>query len=325
MPKGIALHSAETTHGEGQAFANGRGAKHKTHKQPVKIPEPTFQIPESPTPPFVSAPPTNFANGAPPQPNLAAAPPFVSAPPTNFANGAPPQPNLAAVTSAMSAAAPDMPICSFAYSSSTAVAGVGQSIELWPPLEIVCGGLVFAVAPELPPGLTLEKHTGLIHGTTLVASEGNYFVTACQPGAPLNMRISTVSIKIISVQAPGFTMTGLMQPEPGVTLVALREQPHHATQPMAAHWPPQMANHNQVSPADSIQIAQTIAALLQRNSSLPSEHAETMNALISGGLVPPPQQQHRTAAALHAARAAVNLLEQTGNFSSSFLGNPYQR
>lgn len=126
----------------------------------------------------------------------------------------------------------NMPMDYFSYTPSSVVAGVGQAVELWPPVPIASAGMVFAVSPALPTGLTLDKNTGLISGIAQEGTDGSrqYFVTACEPRSVVpNIRISMVDIKVINVQAPGYTMSSLVQPEPGVTVVTLREDPNSAS------------------------------------------------------------------------------------------------
>mmetsp|Transcript_49998 Transcript_49998/g.90456 ORF Transcript_49998/g.90456 Transcript_49998/m.90456 type:complete len:167 (-) Transcript_49998:39-539(-) len=118
------------------------------------------------------------------------------------------------------------PMQFFTYNPSSVVVGVGQIVEIWPPPDIVSSGMVFAVSPELPQGLSLNRRTGLIQGKAQRATEGSvqFFVTACEPTQQVrNVKIAMVDIKVISVQAPGFTISNLVQGEHGVTIVTLRE------------------------------------------------------------------------------------------------------
>jgi len=69
----------------------------------------------------------------------------------------------------------------FSYIPSGAVS-VGQSVFFVPVINYAIPRM-FAVAPELPQGLTIDKHTGVIHGTPQEATGGPipYFVTSCDP------------------------------------------------------------------------------------------------------------------------------------------------
>lgn len=104
----------------------------------------------------------------------------------------------------------------FQYSPSHAVVGVGQLIEIRPPVGLAVSDAIFGISPELPLGVHLDPHTGLILGKPQVGTDGptTYFVTACtsasKPGAqgrnPLDvsLHISQVSIDVVGVQASGY-------------------------------------------------------------------------------------------------------------------------
>lgn len=103
----------------------------------------------------------------------------------------------------------------FQYSPSHTVAGVGQLVEIRPPVGLAVSKAIFGVSPELPLGVHLDPHTGLILGKPRVGTDGptTYFVTACtsasRPGAqghaPLDvsLHISQVSMEVVGMQAPG--------------------------------------------------------------------------------------------------------------------------
>jgi hypothetical protein len=88
----------------------------------------------------------------------------------------------------------------FAYSQSRVVATVGQEIELLPQLD---KRLIFAVAPDLPEGLELDIYSGWIRGSATEAQgPATYFVTACEPGALIDVtsiRIAVVDISIVDM------------------------------------------------------------------------------------------------------------------------------
>lgn len=120
----------------------------------------------------------------------------------------------------------------FSYSPGSVVAGIGQAIEMWPRINCPTP-MVFAVAPKLPQGLSIDMHTGLIHGLSLESTNGSrtYFVTACEPSAVINkVVIAMISVNVMNIQAPGYAMTSVVQSEPGVTLVTLRESQTNAAQ-----------------------------------------------------------------------------------------------
>lgn len=145
--------------------------------------------------------------------------------------------NPMAVPGMMNGVNGNMPMDFFSYRPSSVVIGVGQAVELWPPVHILSAGMLFAVSPALPRGLALDKNTGLIAGIAQEGTDGSrqYFVTACNPRAVVpSIRVSMVDIKVINVQAPGYTMSSLVQPEPGVTVITLREDQNGTNPGMGA-------------------------------------------------------------------------------------------
>lgn len=97
----------------------------------------------------------------------------------------------------------------FMYTPNTAVIGVGQTLELWPPEDILFAGMVFAVSPDLPRGLTLDERMGVVHGKAQEGTLGmvKYYITACEPGdSSLSVKIAVVGLKVMDAQAPGHKM-----------------------------------------------------------------------------------------------------------------------
>jgi hypothetical protein len=72
----------------------------------------------------------------------------------------------------------------YSHNPSSAVVGVGQHLEIWPPAGVFEKGMVFAVSPDLPQGVMLDQQTGVIHGFPKHPTQGStsFFVTACKPG-----------------------------------------------------------------------------------------------------------------------------------------------
>lgn len=94
----------------------------------------------------------------------------------------------------------------FQYTPRSAVIGVGQLIELWPPVPLMLSSMVFAVSPELPKGLSLDERVGLIHGRAQVTSNGAtpYFVTACALGDErVVVKVAVVRLKVVEMQSLG--------------------------------------------------------------------------------------------------------------------------
>jgi len=101
----------------------------------------------------------------------------------------------------------------FQYSPSHTVVGVGQLVEIRPPVGLAVSNAIFGISPELPLGVHLDSHTGLILGKPRVGTDGptTYFVTACtsastpsaQGHSPLDvsLHISQVSIEVVDMQA----------------------------------------------------------------------------------------------------------------------------
>jgi len=177
----------------------------------------------------------------------------------------------------------NMPMDFFSYTPSSVVVGVGQAVELWPPVPILSAGMLFAVSPALPRGLALDKNTGLIAGTAQEGTDGSkqYFVTACNPRAVVpSIRVSMVDIKVINVQAPGYTMSSLVQPEPGVTVVTLREDPNAPNPAMGT------AEMLQSIMAQQYPQASTIAKL----SALVAQQEQVCN-MLGGRPLPHPSRQ----------------------------------
>lgn len=137
---------------------------------------------------------------------------------------------------------PDPKLEFYSHNPSSAVVGVGQHLEIWPPAGVFEKGMVFAVSPELPQGVMLDQQTGVIHGFPKHPTRGltSFFVTACKPGVNVkNVKTSMVNINVMNVQAPGYTVASLYQPEPGLTVVALREDHGQAQFPQQQQaWEP---------------------------------------------------------------------------------------
>lgn len=90
----------------------------------------------------------------------------------------------------------------FKYTPNNAVIGVGQSLELWPPTNLITSDMVFAVSPELPPGLVLDERVGVIHGKPLGTTDNmvTHFITACKArDVSASMQISKVTLKVLDI------------------------------------------------------------------------------------------------------------------------------
>lgn len=84
----------------------------------------------------------------------------------------------------------------FEYKPNSLEVFVGQMVELWPPVSHLRGCL-FAAAPRLPLGVTLDERSGLVHGRPQEPTQGqvNYFVTTCNP-ARFPPTVSVALIKL---------------------------------------------------------------------------------------------------------------------------------
>lgn len=175
---------------------------------------------------------------------------------------------LSNVAAVIAAAAQHLSVDLFTYTPDTMVVGTGQTIELHPPVDIMLAGMVFAVAPELPPGISLDRQTGRIYGTAQEATSGpdTYFVTACAPhAANKEVMMAVVNIKIIHVHAPGLTMASIVQPQPGVTVITLRDSaidPSCSSQQnqSAETLHMQMASRKRAADLEACYMAQQLAA-----------------------------------------------------------------
>lgn len=106
----------------------------------------------------------------------------------------------------------------FTYNPAHAVATVGQQVALWPSLVNV--SLLFAVAPELPRGLSVDTRTGFISGVALETTDGpvTHFVTACEPSAFVDkINIAIIDISIFSPQDP-VARSFMTQVQPAVNM-----------------------------------------------------------------------------------------------------------
>jgi len=96
----------------------------------------------------------------------------------------------------------------FSYTPSNVVVEVGQRVELWPPFNGSRPRL-FAVAPELPRGLLIDTHTGLIHGAPQESTYGSvtHFVTSSEPSAAsaalASVQLAVVHINVMNSAMPG--------------------------------------------------------------------------------------------------------------------------
>lgn len=137
-------------------------------------------------------------------------------------------------------APPPLAAAYFSYTPNSVVARIGQRVELWPPV-INSAPLVYAVAPKLPGGLTIDRHTGYIGGITEEATDGSstFFITACEQRSVItNVRLAIIHLNVVNCFASGFTTPGLsgaslVRPELQVSPLPLMEDTlrHHALLP----------------------------------------------------------------------------------------------
>lgn len=98
----------------------------------------------------------------------------------------------------------------FSYTPSNVVATLGQKVELMP---LTFGKLIFAIAPNLPRGLSIDMHTGLIHGAgqELTTGPETYFVTACEPSPLIHrIKVATINISIVNPTPSPLDMRAFM-------------------------------------------------------------------------------------------------------------------
>jgi len=100
---------------------------------------------------------------------------------------------------------------SFAYTASDVVVAVGQEVELWPVERRTSSTLLYAVSPDLPRGLMIDKFTGLIHGSPQEATQGDctYFVALCEPtfnGTTVKMSILQINVVAVARRSAAMTL-----------------------------------------------------------------------------------------------------------------------
>lgn len=108
----------------------------------------------------------------------------------------------------------------FAYTPNSMVVRVGEMVEFWPPLPLVSMGLIFAVSPALPEGLSLDERVGVIYGRPQVGMKNlvTFFVTACKPGdSTFSIKMSMLSIKAIDRRKQEQSAAAACQPMLGST------------------------------------------------------------------------------------------------------------
>jgi hypothetical protein len=130
----------------------------------------------------------------------------------------------------------------FSYIPGTVSTVVGKKLEMLPVLD-GSQPRVFAIAPDLPRGLTLDMFTGLIHGVPMEATDTTtlHFVTACEPLVNLRVRTAAVRIAISSLPAPA-------PGEPGM--------------PAVPTWMPNMQRKCEMDPEMQHQLQQVVAKQL---------------------------------------------------------------
>jgi hypothetical protein len=154
----------------------------------------------------------------------------------------------------------------FSYTPANATVVVGQPIELRPALTTSNQQYVFAVAPDLPRGLIIDRRTGVIHGFAQEAtSAGNttYFVTLFEP-LSAKVKVAIVQLNILEIMAPGKHITNLVHHN-GATTVTLYDAPVAPVTPPLPHMASTASREPQFQAAlvsqVQDQLLHTIAAL----------------------------------------------------------------
>mmetsp|Transcript_51919 Transcript_51919/g.163016 ORF Transcript_51919/g.163016 Transcript_51919/m.163016 type:complete len:419 (+) Transcript_51919:104-1360(+) len=89
----------------------------------------------------------------------------------------------------------------FSYTPASLVVSAGDVVEFWPPAKLALMGLIFAISPELPAGLAIDEHVGVIYGKAREGMDSSmtFFVAACKPSDPaFNVKIAMVSLRVAS-------------------------------------------------------------------------------------------------------------------------------
>jgi hypothetical protein len=108
----------------------------------------------------------------------------------------------------------------FSYVPGTVMAAVGQPVKLWPVVNgSNTAGRIYAVAPDLPQGLTIDSFTGVIHGVPQQATDGTgvHFVTYCDPLAHYGVNTAVVHITVMNIHTAAFESANPMQQVPPAT------------------------------------------------------------------------------------------------------------
>jgi hypothetical protein len=120
---------------------------------------------------------------------------------------------------------------SFTYVPEAAAVRVGQRVDLLPFLDS-SQPRVFAVSPELPPGLMIDKFTGVISGVPRQATQAStvHFITCCEPLVSFNIQTAIVHIQVqlegiapLSVPIPNPQLKHNANPELQVQLQQLHQ------------------------------------------------------------------------------------------------------
>jgi len=124
----------------------------------------------------------------------------------------------------------------FSYTPDNLVTSVGQMVEMWPPAELISAGMIFAVYPDLPPGLALAERVGLIHGRPEQGTSGptTHFVTACRPGDhSFSVLMAMVTLQLTGPHGSGsnFDQQG---PTNAVAALALASRSQHFASALTA-------------------------------------------------------------------------------------------
>ena len=102
------------------------------------------------------------------------------------------------VMSALTITVNDQAPTSLAYSSQAAVYAIHAPIP--PNIPTSVGGVIiaFSVAPSLPPGISLNRSTGVISGTpTMATAEADYVITAADSGGTATATLTLTTAKIV--------------------------------------------------------------------------------------------------------------------------------
>lgn len=102
---------------------------------------------------------------------------------------------------------------SFSYMPRALCVAIGQEVEFLPDLDGSYQPRLFAISPELPQGLTIDRFTGVIYGRPQEVTDKPYFVSACEPMVNFNTVSACVYLTVTGTAASGYQNEEFLLPD----------------------------------------------------------------------------------------------------------------